>query len=138
MSEQSIQHIDVMVKPFSDSRYLPINKCSHIIENPFDNVLKALAEKNISIGEYLEICFQKWKRRIDFISKHPDSYLVMIDISYFSPYNRPQYITDLINYANNLLENRFFLTCSGFSAAGILSKKVSLLLTRLSFLLHVM
>jgi len=122
-----VSHIEYLVKPFHDSKNLPIDGCAAMevppfAQNPFDTVVAELARQGITAEEYLNRVMERWKERIDAVSKTADSLFVMIDILR-SDAVRPIQLIEIRQHAVHRLGGRFVSLCSGYETANYLNTR---------------
>lgn len=120
-----IKHIEYLVKPFQDSKDLPINGCEGIVRNPFIKVLEEISRKGITAKEYLQNMQRLWEKRIDYVESNLGSLFVMIDI-FWEDSRRPNELLELREYARHELQEIFVSLNSGHNTAEYLNKQVDL------------
>ena len=122
-----VSHIEYLVKPYQDSKYLPIDGCAKMevpqfAHNPFVEILEEISKQGISAKEYLNRILELWKERVDYVDTNPDFLFVMVDI-FREDSDRPGELRDLREYARQKLGDRFISLHSGYDTANYLNEQ---------------
>lgn len=99
------KHIEYLVKPFQDSKDLPVDGCQKILGDPFYAVKQALLVQKINPIQYLDQMLELWKQRVKLVQTDENSLFVTIDIADI-------YLRYNIQPVKQLLELRDFATTS--------------------------
>ncbi len=122
-----IQHIEYLVKPYQDSKDLPIDGCAKMevppfAHNPFVGILKEISKRGITANQYLNQMLGLWRQRVDYVRINSNSLFVTIDI-FKEDSDRPDELMALREYAQQKLEERFITLHSGYETANHLNDK---------------
>ena len=122
-----VRHIEYLVKPYQDSRNLPVDGCARMevppfAHNPFAGVFEEISNQGITAEEYLNQMLELWKERVDYVDTNPDSLFVIIDI-FREDSNRPDKLRALREYAQHKLGERFISLHDGYGTANYLKEK---------------
>ena len=125
-----VSHIEYLVKPYQDSKDLPIDGCAKMevppfAHNPFEGVFEEISQQGITANEYLNKMLELWKERVDYVDTNPDSLFVMIDIFdiFGEDPDRPSELRELREYARQKLGDRFISLHSGYETAHYLNEQ---------------